>query len=321
MNTMSVTRQRLPFGRVVSTRTVWLVAGLWAPLVGLVAALGLRGGPAANWLELTLLLIRLVLSYGAANKAFASRTRWRAMAWMASGAAIIVVVLAPLYFGVAIVDGPGGGTTFPWQDITTCAALAAAWYLLLAVFLYRPAGRSSHEQADCAVGLAGLWVALPILATNLTLTHFTPAYLALATTTFLLFGYDVVPILNYGGLGGWIQGCHSGCFLLGVHLALVGLLPIAVALLILLRIISRRRWVRLVEDGRISGWRLMDATIPRSAGIPVLTGDGQGAVKVLARISGTADPFRAVDVEPVALVAVSPGGARRRLETPAETGE
>ena len=77
---------------------------------------------------------------------------------------------------------------------------------------------------------------------------------------------------------------------------------LAVALMSLLRIIARRRWMRLVEEGRISGWRLINPTVPPPAGLPVLTGGGPGAVKVLARVPGTADPLGAADAEPVALV-------------------
>jgi hypothetical protein len=303
MNATGATRRRLPFGPGVSTRTVWLVAGSWAPLVGLVAA-GLQGGPAAG--GVTLLAIRLFVSFGAAYKASASRTRWRAILWMATGAAL-TVVLAPWHPH----DDDAPPEYDQWAKTRTAVALAAAWYSLLAVFLYRRAAQRSHEQADVAVGLASLWIALPTLATNFTLTNDMFGYLehgALATTTCLVFGHRgffTVPILDYRGLGAWMQGCHIGCVLFGVHLALAGLLPIALALLILLRIMGRRRWVRLVEGGQVSGWHLMDATTPGPTGIPVLTGDGQGAVKVLARVPDTVHPFRA-GAEPVALVAVFP---------------
>jgi hypothetical protein len=61
----------------------------------------------------------------------------------------------------------------------------------------------------------------------------------------------------------------------------------------------------------------MNATIPGSIGIPVLTGDGQGAVKVLARVPDTVHPFRAGTDEPVALVTVSPG---RGSHAPRDSG-
>jgi hypothetical protein len=319
VNATSATRRRFPFGPLVSTRTVWLVAGSWAPLVGLIAALGLRGGLVANGGELIVQLVRLVLSCGVANKAFASRTRWRAMAWMASGAAI-VMVLTPGRGYVVTIRGPGYWEP-PWVDIVDYAALAAAWYALLAALLYRRVGRSSYERADFTAGLAALWVASPILATaNLARTNFMPAYLAscgdpASKTLALTCAWDFMPdYLHYRsdpasktlallcGYRGWSS------FTTGVHLAMIGLLPIAVALMTLLRIIGRRRWVHLVEDGRISGWRLTDAgaIILRRADIPVLTGNGQGTVKVLARVPHTADPYRTADAaEPVALVAVS----------------
>jgi hypothetical protein len=307
MTATSATRRRLPFGPRVSTRTVWLVAASWAPLVGLVVA-GLQGGPPTL---VTLLAIRLVVSFGAAYKASASRTRWRAMLWMATGAAI-TVVLAP--WQPYVYDAPPQYDQ--WAMTRTSVALAASWYSLLAVLLYRRATQRSHEQADVAVGLASLWLALPTLAMNFTLTDGMFGYLehgAPATTTCLVFGHRgffAVPILDYRGLGAWMQGCHIGCVLFGVHLALAGLLPIALALLILLRIMGRRRWVHLVEGGQVPGWLLMDATIPGPTGIPVLTGDGQGANKVLARVPDTVHPFRA-GAESVALVAVSPDRGSR----------
>ncbi len=318
MNPTSATRRRFPFGPLVSTRTVWLVVGSWAPLVGLIAAWGLRGGLAANLGELIVPLSRLVLSYGAANKAFASRTRLGAMAWMAGGAAV-VMVLTPARGYVVPVHGPGHSEP-PWEDIVDYAALAAAWYALLAALLYRPAGRSSYERADFTTGLAALWVASPVLATaSLALTNFMPAYLAscgdpASKTLALMCAWDFMPdYLHYrfdpasktlALMCGYRQ--WSG-FTTGVHLALLGLLPIAVALLALLRIIGRRRWVHLVEDGRISGWCLIvaDAPIPHRAEIPVLIGDGQGMVKALARVPQTADAYRTAAAEPVALIGIS----------------
>lgn len=192
------------------------------------------------------------------------------------------------------------------QAIITLAAVATAWYSLLAVLLYRPAGRSSLEQADYGVVLAAVWMALPILATNPVLGRFLPTtdaqtyaaqgeslaylvYLQLAISTALLFGDR-----------GWFND-----FTIGVPLTVVGLLPMLAALFFLLRIIGRRRWVHLVEHGRIAGWRLMDVTIPRPAGIPVLTGDGTGPVKVLVRVFYTTHPFRTTNAEPPALVALS----------------
>ncbi|MDP9001781.1 MAG: hypothetical protein M3O46_16910, partial [Myxococcota bacterium] len=84
MNKTSVTR-RIPFSPVVSMRTVWLVVVSWAPLVGLVASLlGAQGRLATLrfWDGAPILLLtRLALGYGVANKAVASRTRWRAVAW------------------------------------------------------------------------------------------------------------------------------------------------------------------------------------------------------------------------------------------------
>jgi hypothetical protein len=318
MNTTSATRQWFPFGPLVSTRTVWLVVGSWAPLVGLIAALGLRGGLAANLGELIVPLSRLVLSYGVANKAFASRTRWGAMAWMACGAAIVMVLTPGRGYAVTV-RGPGHSEP-PWEDIVDYAALAAAWYALLAALLYRPAGRSSYERADFTAGLAALWVASPVLATaSLALTNFMPAYLAscgdpASKTLALMCAWDFMPdYLHYRSdpasktlalMCGYRQWSS---FTTGVHLALIGLLPIAVALLALLRIIGRRRWVHLVEKGRISGWCLMvaNAPIPNRAEVPVLMGDGQGLVKVLARVPQTANVYRAAAAEPVALVAIS----------------
>jgi hypothetical protein len=292
---------------------MWLVAGSWAPLVGLVVALGLHRGLAANWDVLTILLIRLVISYGAAKRAFASRARWRAIAWMAFGGAAIVVVLAPWYPRTVYQFTPQEERGDSWQDITTLAALAAAWYSLLAVLLYRPVERGSHEQTDYSVALAALWAALPILTTNLARTNVMSserrysAYLMLERITNVLFGshdWFRIPSREYRGPGAWIQDWDREYLLLGASLALAGLLPVGVALLSALRIIARRRWLRRVEDGRISGWRLLDATTPRPDGLSVLTGDGQGAVKVLTRLRNQADPYRScADVEPVALVA------------------
>jgi hypothetical protein len=331
MNTTSVTRRRFPFGPLVSTRTVWLVVGSWAPLAGLIAAVGVRG--LARNEELIVQLVRLVLSCAVANMAFASRTRWRAMAWMASGAAIVMLLTSGRGDALTVMRGPDRSEP-PWEDMMDYAALAAAWYALLAALLYRPAGRSSYEWADLTVGLATLWVASPLLATaNLARTNFMPAYYAscgdpASWTLALTCARDFTPdYLHYRSdpvsktlalMCGYPRWSWSS-WTTGVHLAMIGLLPIAVALLALLRIIRRRRWVRLVENGRISGWRLMDAAAitAQRTDLPVLTGNGQGTVKVLARVPNTVDPYRTADTsEPVALVAVPAA-----VETRAETGE
>jgi hypothetical protein len=94
-------------------------------------------------------------------------------------------------------------------------------------------------------------------------------------------------------------------------MVLASFLPVAVALGSLLRIVARRRWVHLVENGRIPGWGLRDAAVPWPR-ILVLTGDGRGPVKVLARVRDTTDPYRAAEAEPLALVASYPGRGSRR---------
>src|SRR5580698_5576094 len=154
VNKISALRQPLPFSPAISTRTAWIVAAASAPLLGLLMALAdpprekrplSVESVTANWDVLTLLLLRLLISYGAARKAFMSPTRLRAVVWMAAGAAL-VVVLAPWQ--------PHVSDTLPgydrWARTRTSLVLAAAWYSFLAILLYRRTRRYSHEQADVA---------------------------------------------------------------------------------------------------------------------------------------------------------------------------
>jgi hypothetical protein len=319
--------RRLPFAPLASMWTVWLLVSSWAPFTGLVMALAdppqerrtFLESIAANWGIGPFFLVRLVITYAAARKAFAARARLRAVAWLASGGAALVVMFA---YAVPVASDrrePQGWEV--WGELLAApAALAAAWYGVLAASLYRPGGRSSHEQGDYGVALAGLWIAGPAIATHFALTRVGlsdpayPACAALVRMTRALFGHGDwfgAGFPDFRGLGGWIHIGVNHDVLLGLQLVLASFVPIAVALGSLLRIIARRRWVHLVENGRLPGWGLRDAPVPRPAGMPVLTGDGRGRVKVLARLRDMADPYRAVEAEPVALVASSPGRASR----------
>jgi len=325
--------RRLPFAPLASMWTVWLLVSSWAPLVGLVMALAdlpqerrtFLESITANWGIGPCFLVRLGITYAAARKAFAARARWRAVAWLAAGGAALVVMLADaLPLGS---DLPESQRWEEWREfIAPPIALAAAWYGVLAASLYRPGGRSSHEQRDYGVALAGLWVAGPAIASHFALMrvwYSDPAYPACRTlvwTTRALFGHGDwfrAGFPNSRGLGGWISRGVNHDVLFGLQLVLASLLPVAVALGSLLRIIARRRWVHLVENGRIPRWGLSDATVPWPAGIPVLTGDGRGPVKVLARMRDTADPYRAAEAEPVALVEL-PRSWPRRARRPAQ---
>jgi hypothetical protein len=171
-------RRQLPYGPLLSTRTVWLIAVSWAPLVGLVVACGRLE---TRWLlngalVLTFLLVRLIIVYVAARKASASPTRAGAVAWMAMGATIFLFLSAPLLPRTVYQHSPQENAWSPWEDIRIYALMGAAWYSLLGALLYRPAARSSYERADYAVALAGLWVALPTLSTNLS-TEYLLTYL------------------------------------------------------------------------------------------------------------------------------------------------
>jgi hypothetical protein len=327
--------RRLPFAPLASMWTMWLLVSSWAPLVGLVMALAdppqerrtFLESIAANWGIGPCFLVRLGITYSAARKAFAARARWQAVAWLAAGGAALVVMLA----GAAPVgrDLPESQQWEEWRElIAPPIALAAAWYGVLAAALYRPGGRSSHEQRDYGVALAGLWISVPVIASYFALPRVwltDPAYPAcskLVRMTRTLFGHGDWFGTDFGlgsrGLGSWIHRGGNRDVLVGLQLVLASLLPVAVALGSLLRIIARRRWVHLVENGRIPGWGLMDATVQWPGGMPVLTGDGRGPVKVLARARDTACPYRAAEAEPVALVASSPGRGSRRHRRPAQ---
>jgi hypothetical protein len=265
---------------------------------------------AANWGIGPFFLIRLGITYTAAHKAFAARARWRAVAWLAAAGAGLVVMLASV-----VPVGSDASVSLQWEEwrerIAPPIALAAAWYGLLAASLYRPGGRSSHEQRDYRVAFAGLWIAGPAMASHFALVRewrSKPGDLVCRTlvrTTRTLFGHgdwfgDAFP--DSRGLGSWTSRSVNHDVLFGVQLVLASLLPVAVALGSLLRIIARRRWVRLVENGRIPGWVLMDTSVRWPGGMPVLTGDGRGPVKVLARVQDSASSYRAAEAEPVALV-------------------
>jgi hypothetical protein len=298
--------------------TVWLLASSWAPVVGLVMALAdppwerrtFLETIEANWGIVPFFFVRLGITYAAARKAFAARTRWRAVAWLAAGGAGLVVMLAP--FVRVGADAPESLQWEEWREcITPPIALAAAWYGVLAAALYRRGGRSSHEQRDYRVAFAGLWIAGPAIASHFALMwewFSDPGDLVCRTlvrTTRTLFGHgdwfgDAFP--DSRGLGRWISpGLHHDV-LFGLQLVLATLLPVAVALGSLLRIVARRRWVHLVDSGRIPGWVLKDATVQWPAEMPVLTGDGREPVKVLARLQHVASSYRAADAVPVALV-------------------
>jgi hypothetical protein len=299
--------------------TVWLVASSWAPLVGLVMALAdppqerrtFLETLAANWDIVPFFLVRLGITYAAARKAFAARTRWWAVAWLAAGGAGLVAMLAggapPLTS-----DLTGSQKWEEWREVVVPPiALAAAWYGVLAAALYRPGGRSSYDQRDYGVALAGLWIAGPAIASHFALMRewlSEPADLvcrALVRTTGALFGHGNwfrTSFPDLRGLGEWIHSAVNEDALSGLQQVLASLLPAAVALGSLLRIVARRRWVHLVEAGRIPGWVLKDTTVQWPAGMPVLTGDGRGPVKVLARVRDAAGPYRAAEAEPVALV-------------------
>jgi hypothetical protein len=286
--------------------------------------MALGDAPQASWgsnsLVLLFLLARLVIVCTAVRKASAARTRLRAVAWSAAGGAALVVMLAGAIPVCINEREPQRCEAWWWGFLATYTALAAAWYGVLAAFLYRSGGRSSDEHADHRVALAGLWLAVPVIATHFALTNGWrgdpgyPACLALVRTTRALFGHGhwfEASFPDARGLGGWITSRSNHGFLIGLQLALAGFLPVAAAVVSLLRVIARRRWVHFVENGRIPGWCLRDATGQWPAGLPVLTGNGRGPVNVLALSRNTADPFRAAEAEPVALVARG-----RRSRTP-----
>ena len=320
--------RRLPFGPRASMSTVWLLLSSWAPLVGLVMALAdpplarptFRETWAANWDIFPFFLFRLGLTYSSARKALASRTRLRAVAWLAAGGAGLVVMLA----GSAPVgsDLPVSQKWQEWRELVVPPiALAAAWYAVLAAILYRSGGQASHEQRDQKVALGGLWIAWPALASHIALMRvwldapIYPACRTLVRTTEVLFGHGSwfrTSFPDSRGLGEWIHGGVHHDVLSGLQLVLAILLPIAVALGSLLRIVARRRWVHLVEKERIPGWALTDATAPRVAGLPVLTGDGRGPVKVLARVLDAAGPDRITEAEALARVELPASWLKRR---------
>ena len=296
-----------------------------------------RESTAAYWgrrsLVLLFLLLRLVVIYAAARKAFSASSRLRAVAWSAAaGAASILMVAGDVTLGH---DAPRSQLWEEWGTfIATHISLAAAWYGVLAVSLYRPGGRSSHEQRDYRVALAGLWIAAPAIASHLALMHVWrsdaayPACLALVRTTRALFGHRdwfEASFLDWfeassreaRGLGGWIYSRSHYAFLLSLQLALACFLPIAMALESLLRVLARRRWLHFVALGRIPGWCLREVTEQWPAGLPVLTGNGGEPVNVLARNRDTTDPLRAGGAEPVALVARP---RARRSRTPRKVG-
>jgi hypothetical protein len=307
--------------------TVWLLASSWAPLAGMVMALAdppyerqtFLGSMAANWGIVPSFLLRIGVTYAAARKAFAAGVRWRAVAWFAAGGVALVVM-----FAGCVPVGSDLTKSQEWEKweelIKPPMALAAVFYGVLAASLCQPGKRISHERRDFGIVLAGLWIAAPVIATHFALANVWqsdpayPACLPLVRTTRILFGHGDWFVTSFGpsalGLGDWIQGRSHYGVLLGLQLVLA-FLPVAVAVVSLLRIIARRRWVHLVENGRILGWGLRDATVAWPTGIPVLTGDGRGPVKVLARMRDTADPYRAAEADPVALVASSPRTAHR----------
>ena len=202
--------------------------------------------------------------------------------------------------------GKGGaswsGLLSPWlQPGTGCSQLAVSGCRTRFARTERLPGRTR---------LASLWVAVPVVVSHFALLSQWPgapafsSCRALVRTTRVLFGHGAWfhPLFpDSRGLGVWINHGDDD-LLLGVQLILASVLPAAVALTSFLRIVARRRWVHLVAKGRIPGWVLTDATARAPADIPVLTRDGRGLVKGLARVHDTVDPYRAADAEPVALV-------------------
>lgn len=324
----NVAGRRLPFAPQARTWTVWLLVSSWAPFTGLVMALAdppqerstFLASIAANWGIGPVFLLRLVIAYAAARKAFAARTRLRAIGWLEAGGAALVLMFA--YSMPVASDRRESEGWAVWGELLAAPAiLAAAWYGVLAASLYRPGGRSSDERWDFAVALAGLWLAVPAMATHFALARVGlsdpsyPACVAAVRMTRALFGHGDwfgSGFPDFRGLGGWIHRGVNHDVLLGLQLVLAIVLPFAVALGGLLRIIARRRWVHLVENGRIPGWGLTEATVSGPASLRILTGDGRGPIKVLARMRDGADPYREAEAEPVALVASSAGRGSRR---------
>jgi hypothetical protein len=191
-----------PFAPRVRTSTVWLLVAAWAPFTGLVMALAdpplerttFLARIAANWGIVPIFSLRLLIAYATTRKAFAAQTRLQAIAWLGAGGAVLVLMLASTLPATGERRGPEGWDVLG-EFLATPAALAAAWYAVLAAFLYRPRGRSSDEQRDVAVALVGWWLAVPATAIALMMTGISdpwyPACAPVARMTLALFGHGV----------------------------------------------------------------------------------------------------------------------------------
>ncbi|MBV9947773.1 MAG: hypothetical protein JOZ69_13040 [Myxococcales bacterium] len=254
----------IPFEPRVSPRVIWLLAAVWGPVVQAIGCLRLWAVGHGDWHITFGILLRALCVPVFVRLAWSARSRARAVAWMAVGGVADFAITTAIFWS---------GHRAAWYDPKELiwAVGWGAWVSLLAVVLYPTPRRCSHQRADAASALAALWVVLPCIVGA--------------------WAYTVTK-----------RASSSADLGFTIDVALRGLLPFALCVLVLLRVLDRKRWAGQVSDGQIAGWRCLEPTGKEPADLPILFGSAGPGSKVLARVREEGSPFRDGELEPVAWV-------------------
>jgi len=273
----------LPFRPIASPSAVWMAAAVGAKGIQLLKAVLLPQGPGNHGGSIAWAVVDIACAYVATRFAMRARKRRDAVAYVAAGALASMLIgggtrlmasglMAP--FRAAAQHYPIAAGLVAALMLGVVLTLLAIWEAILAFVLYPLVRSPSHENSDRALTAAALWVAIPHAAFGL----------------LWLFGYGAhVPF--------WTKASD--------FVLLVGL-PGALALLGACRIRRRREWLRLVDEGKVSGWRLVDSDTQAPVQLPIVAADGGPTERVLARIPDADEPFRSLELERVASVGGRP---------------
>ena len=271
----------LPFSPIASPRAAWMAAAVGVKGIQTLESIFLAQGGGDRFSAIGWGVIEIACAYVATRFAMRAPRRRDAVIYVAAGAMASVVIGAIRLSGRGLAPLKAGAQEYPvatWLLVALALSivlpLIALWNALLANVLHPLMQSSSHENSDRALAAAALWVAVP---------HSAAGILCLSR-----FG---------AGTPLWIKA---------IDLVVLVALPAVLALLGVARIRQRRRWLRLVEGGQQSGWRLVDSDMPARVQLPVVAGAQGQPEKVLVRVLDGHEPFRSAQLEHVALVGGPP---------------
>jgi hypothetical protein len=251
----------MPYPSPLHARTLGTIAVAWSATAYLLEEVRRLCVADGRWASVATAAVAVVLLLAAGRHAFAATSRKTAMVRLAVAESVLVLAQMAVrgHMPVPLWAIPFGllGVLPVW--------LAFAAALIVPVWPSVEAG--SQEDADRAMIVAALWVALPTIVTNV-----------IGAAYMHTFGSPLLAVLNIG-------------------------LPLALAIVGGVRISSRRRWVEAVASGAHPGWRIIDAPAGRAA-LPALVRVGKEEPgSLLVRVHAAGQPFREAErLEEVAIV-------------------